>query len=173
MSDREWFRNDAWTAAIEAQFYAKLRRATKQRRAQYLCLQAYHLRRSAPEIALRLLDEYFAVPERFDDARAHTFRAHAQLALEDIDEAVKAYEAALDTEKKFPNSTTDARIDLPFLIASRRIQAKYPLAMTLLADPGILLFPYQRFKHHASLALILAERNELSAASSHAVAALR
>jgi hypothetical protein len=104
---------------------------------------------------------------------AHIFRADARLALENIDEAVKAFEAALDTEKKLPNLVTNAKIDLPFLIASRCIQAKYPLAMTLLADPGALLFPIQRFKHHASLGLMLAERDELSAASLHAGAALR
>lgn len=173
MAGRDWFRNDTWTPAIEEQFYAKLRRATKQKRAQYACLQAYHLRHSQPEIALRLLDEYFAVPERSDDARAYTFRAQAYLVLENIDEAVKAYESAINTEKKFPNFTTDARIDLPFLIASRCIHARYPLAMALLADPGTLLFPYQRFRHHASLAFILADSDELRAARSHAAAALR
>jgi hypothetical protein len=35
-----------------------------------------------------------------------------------------------------------------------------------------LLFPVQRFKHHASLALILADTSEPAAARSHAVDAL-
>ncbi len=173
MSDRNWFRSNIWSPEIEEQFNAKLRRATKQKRAQYVCLQAYHLRESHPEIALRLLDDYFAIPVRSDDARAYTFQAEAHLFLGNIAEAITAYESALDTENKFPHVKTEARIELPFLISSRSIQSKYTYALALLADPGILLFPAQRFKHHASLAFILADKDELGAARPHAVAALR
>src|SRR5690242_6077191 len=143
MSDRNWFRSNIWGPEIEEQFNAKLRRATKQKKAQYVCLQAYHLRRSHPEIALRLLDEYFAMPVRSDDACAHTCRADAHLSLGNIAEAIAAYESALDTENKFPHMKTEARIELPFLISSRRIESKYAYALNLLADPGILLFPSQ------------------------------
>jgi hypothetical protein len=173
MSRQDWFRSSVWNPQIEEGFYAKLGRATKKKRPQYLCLQAYHLRQSHSLIALRLLAEYFALGDHLDDSRAHTFRADAHLTLGNIEQALEAYESALAREKQFPHAVTDARVELPFLIASRGIRSKYRRALTLLADPGTLLFPIQRFRHHASFALILADSNESDMARSHAVAALR
>jgi tetratricopeptide (TPR) repeat protein len=127
MSRGAWFRNEDWTSAIEQNFYAKLKRA--RRKAQYLCLQAHHLSQSHPEIALRLLNEYFALDDRFDHARAFSFQANAHLALGNIDLAIEAYERGLAREKEFPNHRTQSWIELPYLIATRQIQSKYQRAL--------------------------------------------
>jgi tetratricopeptide (TPR) repeat protein len=104
MGREDWYRSETWNADIEAAFYAKLRRA--RQKSQYLRIQACHLASTAPTVALRLLDEYFALGDSFDDAQANVDRATAYLVLGDVDAAVAAYEAALKCERLRPNVTT-------------------------------------------------------------------
>lgn len=75
----EWFRNARWNESVERSFNEKLRRA--RRKEQYLRIQASTLACSHPEVALRLLDRYFELPDDFDHAQAHVDRATALLAL--------------------------------------------------------------------------------------------
>lgn len=97
----DWFRNTTWNDTIERTFDEKLGRARK--RDQYLRIQACTLAHSHPEVALRLLDRYFALNDDFDHAQAHVDRATALLSLGRVDEALAAYEAALARESAFPN----------------------------------------------------------------------
>ena len=85
----EWFRNTTWNASIERAFDDKLRRA--RRKEQYLRIQACTLARLHPDVALKLLDRYFALPNDFDHAQAHVDRATAYLALGRVAEALTAY----------------------------------------------------------------------------------
>lgn len=172
MSRQDWFRSTVWNPQVEEQFYAKLSRARRRSRPQYICIQAYHLCQGHPHVALRLLDEYFLLGDHFNDNRAYVFRAEAHLAIGETDKAIEAYELALAREEEYPQSRTDTRLELPFLIASRRINAKYERALELLGTPGTLLFPIQRFKYHASLALIYADSQQ-DLSTSHAIAALQ
>jgi tetratricopeptide (TPR) repeat protein len=152
-SRQDWFRNEDWNQEIEAQFRLKLGRAKKK--AQYLCLQAYHLCQSHPRVALLLLDEYFRLDHRFNDARAYRFRAQAYRFLNNIHKAVEAFECALERESAFAGYETDSRVELPNLIATEGIHSLSERALQLLAKPGIMLFPVERFKYRAAYALIL------------------
>ena len=71
----DWFRNTTWNKSVERAFDEKLRRA--KRKEQYLRIQACTLARSYPEVALKLLDRYFELPDDFDHAQAHVDRATA------------------------------------------------------------------------------------------------
>ena len=71
----DWFRNTTWNASVEQAFDDKLRRARRQE--QYLRVQVCTLARSHPDVALKLLDRYFALPNDFDHAQAHVDRASA------------------------------------------------------------------------------------------------
>src|SRR5687767_8082388 len=75
----DWFRNATWNPSIERAFDDKLRRA--RRKEQYLRIQACTLGRSHPDVALKLLERYFSLPNDFDHAQAHVDRATAYLAL--------------------------------------------------------------------------------------------
>jgi len=166
-----WFRNTTWDDSVQREFDEKLRRARK--RDQCLRIQATTLARTHPEVALRLLERYFAMPEAADRAQAHVDRATALLALGCMDDAIASYEAALAREARFPNPLTDAYLALPYLIATRGIRERYGQALQLLeAHESRLTLPVDRFRWHAVRALVAADSSQLEIATRHAVRAL-
>jgi hypothetical protein len=171
----DWFRNATWNEAVEQTFNEKLHRA--RRKEQYLRIQACTLARSHPEVALQLLDRYFALKDDFDHAQAHVDRATALLALDRVNEAIESYNAALAREAEFPNLQTQAYLDLPYLVATRGIREKYGYAMQLLekykprlASP--VAFPVDHFRWNAAYALIAADTHDAVGAKAHAQSAL-
>src|SRR6267154_1178466 len=92
MGRDDWWRNTSWNEGIEAAFFNKFARA--RNKAFYLRNQARFLASNHPEVALRLLDQYFALGADSSEAEAHFYRARAQIALRNIDAAVIAFEAA-------------------------------------------------------------------------------
>jgi tetratricopeptide (TPR) repeat protein len=172
MARDDWFRNTEWNNAIEEAFFAKLRRARDK--AQYLRIQACTIAKSHPEVALRLLDQYFNLGQHFDRAQAHVDRASAYLSLGDIEAAFKAYESALAIEEQFPSLQTNAYLELPFLVACSGTSGRYEQAMNLLRHhKSRLTFPIDHFRWHASQALILSELNQAPTARIHARQALQ
>lgn len=170
MSRDDWFRNDDWNDEIEAKFYAKLKRA--RRKPQQLRVQAYHLCRSHPRVALKLLGEYFALGDRFDDTSALSVQAQAYLALGDVTKAIQAYEQAVAREEEFPNIRAGSRIELAYLIAAEQVRPKYDRALQLLETSERMLLPVQKFKYHAAYALISDDLGKTESASKHARDAL-
>ena len=170
MTDDGWFRNADWNDAIAGSFEQKLKRA--RRKSQYLRIQACTLASSHPQVALELLERYFALGEDFDHAQAHVDRAKAHLALGDLGAAIQSYEAALERELAFPNLRTNAYLDLPYVIALNGVVSRFDQALTILSgSEDRLMFPVDRFKYHAAKAVILA-RSDSTAARGEANAAL-
>src|SRR5882672_5879895 len=118
MGRDNWWRNTSWNEEIEVTFFSKLARA--RNKTWYLRNQARALASSCPEVALRLLDQYFASGGDLDEAQAHFYRARAYLALRNVDAAVVAFEAVLAREDAVPNFRTWAFHELPVLIATER-----------------------------------------------------
>ena len=167
----DWFRNATWNEAIERAFDEKLRRARSK--AQRLIIQASTLVRSHPEVALKLLDRYFQLPDDIFRSGAHVSRAEALLALGRIEEAIGAYEAALACEEAFPNILTQAYLDLPYLVATNKIRERYEQALGLLGThEARLTWPVEHFRWHAASALIAADQGEHSTAEAEAEHAL-
>ena len=171
MARDDWFRRNDWNAEIEAAFFEKLRRARDKK--QYLRIQASTIAGRRPEVALRLLDEYFKLGDHFDQAQAHTDRASAYLALGHCEHAIVALEAALAREEQYPLLLTDAYLDLPFLIASNCIECRYKQALELLErHKARLTFPVDHFRWHAAYSLILSAQAQTASAREHARLAL-
>jgi len=167
----DWFRNATWNASIERAFDDKLRRA--RRKEQYLRIQASTLARSHPDVALKLLERYFSLPDDFDHAQAHVDRATAYLALGRVADALAAYEDALTRESAFPSLKTEAYIAFPYLVATRGIREKHARALELLLQhKPRLLFPVDHFRWHAARALIAAAARETGVANVHSRRAL-
>lgn len=171
MAAEDWFRNREWNSSIEEAFFRKLGRA--RRKEQYLRIQASTLASSHPKVALRLLEQYFKLKDDFDHAQAHVDQATAYIALNRLDEAIESYESAIERERDFPRLQTQAVLDLPFLIATRRIERLYDRCLELLSESrGQLMFPVDHFRWHAANALILSARRRTSTAREHALQAL-
>jgi tetratricopeptide (TPR) repeat protein len=140
MGRDNWWRNTSWNEEIEVTFFSKLARA--RNKTWYLRNQARALASSCPEVALRLLDQYFASGGDLDEAQAHFYRARAYLALRNVDAAVVAFEAVLAREDAVPNFRTWAFHELPVLIATERMSARYDRAIqVLMKQQGLADFP--------------------------------
>ena len=131
-----------------------------------------------PEVALDLLQKYSALGEHFDNAQAYVDQATAYLAMNNYQRAVDAYQRALAREREFPNARTQAAIDLPFLIATRRMREHYDAALDLIRQSSkdkdtLVLFPVDVFKQQASIALISSDVGDQQAARDHAACAIQ
>jgi tetratricopeptide (TPR) repeat protein len=167
----DWFRNTTWNEVIEKAFNQKLSRARKK--AQYLRIQAGTLTNTHPEVALRLLDQYFALNDNFENALAHVHRANAFIELGHIDDAIESYKSALAREVVFPNFSTRTYLDLPYLIATLGIKTKYGRASQLLeTNENQLMFPVDHFLWHATYALMAFDVQNFVDAKTHARHAL-
>jgi tetratricopeptide (TPR) repeat protein len=173
MAQSDWFQNERWSQEIEQAFFAKLARA--RNKDEYLRIQAHHLTGTHPDVALRLLTLYFEqATSQTLFASAYVTQAEASLSLGDISSAVSAYEAALAREAVFPNVKTNAEFDLPFLIATRKIESCYYRALEILAQGNKATpFPVLAFKFHAAMALIYDALRQNSQAKHQAALALR
>jgi tetratricopeptide (TPR) repeat protein len=156
---------------VEAEFEVKLGRA--RRKEQYLRIQASYLAQSSPNVALMLLDRYFALPDQRDQAQAHVDCATAYNALGRLEDAVGSYESALAYEARFPFMRTSAYIELPTFIAEHGLSHHYERALAVLSEHrDRVAFHSDTFKWHASSALILSARGQSAVAREHARNAL-
>ncbi|HEU5018388.1 MAG TPA: hypothetical protein VFT69_10515 [Pseudolabrys sp.] len=171
MNRDDWFRNTFWDAQIEAAFFKKLART--KNKSQYLRIQASILASGCPHVALRLLDQYFALGECLDMAQAHVDRAAAYLSLGQVSSAILAYEAALTRETSHPNVQTRACLELPFLVAIQRLSEHYDRAIALLElHRNRLMFPIDRFRWNCAVALIRSDQGDRRGAQEAAQNAL-
>jgi tetratricopeptide (TPR) repeat protein len=171
MSRDDWFRNTDWNADVEAAFFKKLSRARDK--AQYLRIQASTLRLQHPAVALKLLSQYFELGEHFDIAQAFADKASAELALGDVDGAIRSYEDALKREAEYPKLLTNAYLYLPLLIVRRGLKERYSQAVEILErHKGRLSFPVDHFLWNSVNAIVLSKTGKRSEASVAALAAL-
>lgn len=163
MAADDWYRNRVWDADVEAGFRERLRRARDK--AQYLRIQASCLARSHPKAALGLLDEYFALGEHFDIAQAHVDRAQALTALGDIEGAFSSCEAALERERMFPSSKTQAYLDFACLVVEAGVERLYARALDVLdSHRDRPVFPADRYRANGARALLLEQLGRLQEA---------
>ncbi|MFT6735015.1 MAG: tetratricopeptide (TPR) repeat protein [Polaribacter sp.] len=171
MSNEDWYRNSTWSDDIESQFMAKLKRA--RRKEQYLRIQASYLAKTNPDVAIKLLAQYFELEDDFDHAQAYCDYAAAYLSLGDIEKAINNYALALEREKVFSNLLTDAYILYPMTVVKYGVISSYADADKILDEnQERLMFPIDHFRWNAAKAIIENDRDNIKEASSHAEKAL-
>jgi tetratricopeptide (TPR) repeat protein len=167
----DWYRNSSWNAEIESDFHQRLRRARDK--SQYLRIQAYHLAESHPQVALSLLDQYFALGDHVDKAQAHVDRARAFVALGNIDAAFSSYEEALTRESELPSWKTHAYLDYACLVTNTRATRLYVRAIEVLDSYGRRpMFPVDRYRANGVRAILLRELGRTDEARSFAIEAM-
>ena len=169
MVRNDWYRNEDWSPDIESEFFARLDRARSQRD-QYLVIQALTLATSHPGVALRLLELYYGSRRNHSHmARALLANARARVSLGELDVAVAVYLDLLEHEREHPAVRTGVELDLPYLIATKRMVHRYALAQELLEQSdGNFTWPVALFKWSASLAIIFSETGRKDAAKKYA-----
>jgi tetratricopeptide (TPR) repeat protein len=173
MATDDWFRNESWNPNVEEVFFGRLAKSRSQRD-QYLVIQALTLASAEPAVALRLVDLYFESKRRpFEDVRALMARAKAYQSMGSLQDAIEALKQALEVERQKPNHKTTAYVDYPYLVATNRLASEYPDAKSILFERvRDVMFPLDKFKWNASLAIIEHESNNPDQARKHARAAL-
>lgn len=174
MSRDDWYRNERWDAAIEAAFRTKLARS-RSGKPQYLVLQAGHLSKAHPDVALQLIEEFLTLSEMFEMPRARCVQAEALEAKGNVREAISALKLALAWEAAHPGYLTTASIDYPMLIVRHRVADEYDEALTVLVErfkPQDFSFPATRYRWNGCQALIRAELGQIADASHFAERAL-
>jgi tetratricopeptide (TPR) repeat protein len=180
MASSEWYRRRTWSVADRTDFEARLKRSrTSYRRAQYLRLQAFHLQEvGTPEFHIAALDLLERVVTEYSSetsqlAQAHEQRAQSLAVLRQHEEALKAYRAALDAERMYPNWQTEAYLGFAELIVALRRADRYDEGLAVLeAHRSGELFPIQQFRSASARAAIYEARGERDLAGEAAVAAL-
>ena len=169
----DWYRNTTWNDKIEREFFAKLKRARSQRD-QYLAIQSLSLAESVPDVAIRLTYHYFETRTKHsNDARVYSARAKALRSQDRVDEAIDAYVAAIDEERKSHQFPTGSDLELPYYIAVKEVADRYQLAVSLLKDiQGGSVWPIAVFKWNAAMALITHRSVQSEQAIEYAIGAL-
>jgi tetratricopeptide (TPR) repeat protein len=178
MATIEWFRRTTWNDADREEFSARLKRSRGAfKKAQYLRIQASHLAEAGHHAgALELLDRLFAeFPERTELAQAHAQKASSLASLGQIEAALQEYRAALQTERDFPHSRTNAWLDFAALVVDQQLVASYEEASQVLREFGRddgLTFPVIEYRCAAMQALLADARGESARARDLATLAL-
>jgi tetratricopeptide (TPR) repeat protein len=163
----DWYRRTTWTATDEEEFFAKLSRARKNSRAQYLRIQAVALCHtnkkeflSAAEILLnKILDEYSE--NKPEQSTVLYLLGGIRRRFEDYETALRYFEEALEFEREYPNVTTDAYWDYSELvIMTGKIEMFDKIEIMLLERYSAILFPIDKYKINSILSIISKQKNE-------------
>ena len=168
----DWYRRSEWDAEVSADFEARLSRARPGSRGQYLSLQGYALLRSRPEQAERLLERAVEVADPSELPRAACYLALARVALGNIDDAIKAYDVAIDAERLNPAFRSTAGIDQALLIGLHSRRDRFGSALDQLAMATADNWSLAGLEALAAEALIRCDLGDGELARSKAQAAL-
>ena len=171
----DWYRRKTWTKIDEQEFKAKLARARKDGRAQYLKIQAIelvetedkNLLKVAEALLNKMLTEY--PDNNFEKGSAlHTLgdiyklKGNYQLAID-------FYKQALDFEIIYPNVITQAYLDYSELVIKTGKENLFDELEKLLSDRySELTFPIEKYKVNSILSIINANKDRQEQAQKYA-----
>jgi len=171
----EWYRRKTWTKTDEEKFFAKLARARKDGRAQYLKIQAIELVETEDQTLLKvaetllnkMLTEY--PDDDFEKSSAlHTLGDIYKLN-DNYELAIDFYKQALDFETICPNVITQAYLDYSELVIKTGKENLFEQLEKLLLDRySELTFPIEKYKVNSILSIINANKGREEQAMKYA-----
>lgn len=160
----DWFRRKTWTQNDEEEFFAKLKRARKEGRPQYLKIQGIELIEIKDEkllyVAEMLLNK--VLTDYPDDNFNKSSTLHSLGVIyklrNDLDKALHYYKESLDFEKIYPNVITQSYIDFSELVVKTKKEEYYDYVEDILEKK----FPFESFPvSKYKIALLLAYLNKV------------
>ena len=171
----DWYRRKTWTKTDEEEFFAKLGRARKDGRAQYLKVQAIELVETEDKMLLKVAETLLnkMLSEYPDDGFE---RGSALHTLGDIyklnnnyELAIGFYKQALDFETIYPNVITQAYLDYSELVIKTGKENLFDKVEKLLLDRySELRFPIEKYKVNSILSIINAYKGRQEPAEKYA-----
>lgn len=163
---KDWFRRKSWTQIDEQEFFAKLGRARKDGRAQYLKIQAIELtetnNKELLKVAEALLNKMLIdYPEdNFNKAGGLHTLGNIYKKLENYEIAIDYYKLAIDFEKVYPNMKTQAYLDYSeLLIKTKKTNLFDEVERILLERQPGLAFQIEKYKVNSILSIIYKHKN--------------
>ncbi|WP_281631728.1 tetratricopeptide repeat protein [Flavobacterium luteolum] len=173
----DWYRRKTWTKIDEEEFFAKLGRARKDGRAQYLKIQAIELVYTkdkellvvAEELLNKVLTEY---PEnRIEKSTCYNFLGQIYELRNDAEMAICFYKKSLDYEKEFPNVISGSDLDFSKIVVRENKIEFFDEVENIITEKikkKSIIFPVQNYIMYSILAVISEFKGNFEQAKSFA-----
>jgi tetratricopeptide (TPR) repeat protein len=159
----EWYRRKTWTKTDEEEYFAKLGRARKDGRAQYLRVQAIELIETkdknllsvAETLLNKILTDY--PDNRIEKSQTYNSLGEIHKLREDYETALKYFQKSLDFEKEFPNVITTAYLNFSETVVRAERKDLYDQVESLLIEKiekDTLKFPIQNYIMYSVMTVI-------------------
>ncbi|MFN8844242.1 MAG: hypothetical protein ACK5WV_11635 [Chryseotalea sp.] len=166
----DWYRRKTWTKEDEKEFFAKLGRARKNGRAQYLRVQAIELietkNKYLLDIAEVLLNRILTEYSDNQIEKSQTFNSLGEIykLRENFDKALEYFRKSLDFEKEFPNVITTSYLNFSETVVQVEKTELYDEVEKLLMErimKNTLIFPVENYIVYSVLAVIAKFKGEI------------
>ena len=159
----DWYRRKTWTKTDEEEYFAKLGRARKDGRAQYLRVQAIELietkNKNLLSVAETLLNKILTdYPDnRIEKSQTYNSLGDIYQLREDYKTALEYFQKSLDFEKEFPNVITTAYLNFSETVVRAERTDLYDEVENLLIEKinkDTLKFPIQNYIMYSVMTVI-------------------
>jgi tetratricopeptide (TPR) repeat protein len=157
----DWYRRKTWTKTDEEEYFAKLRRARKSGRPQYLKIQAIELVETKDpkllEVAESLIQTLFTdyPDEKFERSSSLETLGDIYKYRHKFDKALEFYKKAIDFEKSYPNVLTQAYLEYSELVVKLKKKEHYDFVEKIVSKRiKESMFPIEKYKAFSILSII-------------------
>lgn len=178
----DWYRRKTWTKIDEEEYFAKLGRARKDGRAQYLRVQAVELIETKDKnllsVAETLLNKILTDYPDNKIEKSQTFNSLGEIYLlnEDYETALDYFQKSLEFEKEFPNVITTAYLNFSkTVVRAKKIELFDEVEKMLIEkiNNDTLKFPAQNYIMYSLMAVISEYNGDLEQSKFYADLAVK
>jgi tetratricopeptide (TPR) repeat protein len=174
----DWYRRTTWTKEGEEEYLKKLARARKWSRPQYLRIQAVELVSTenlkllnvAEMLTQKLLDDY---PENKSEmSSALKLLGDIYKLRKELGKALEYYKKAIDFERKYPNSLTNAYLEYAELVVKLKMYENFDFAAKIVSKRiKDSILPIEKYKAYSILSIIHGYKDDKEKADQFAILA--
>lgn len=175
---RDWYRRKTWTKTDEEEYFAKLSRARKDGRAQYLKIQAIELVETKDpkllDAAELLIQKLFAdyPDDKLERSSSLETLGDIYKLRQQFDKAIEFYKQAVEFETTYPNVQTQAYLEYAELVVKLKKQDEFDFAKQIVSKRvSGSIFPIEKYKAFSILAIISNFKGDKEKAKEYAVLA--